>query len=251
MKSHLRQGGFTLLELLLAMALSAVLLASISSSIWHHYKTRASAQLQIEDSRALLVMSRALRLDLSLFTSSPSNNIDPESIQNATISERFLNFNYTFQYETVAIHGNRDYLALGRTIPTDKSLQTAKRQQQLGHQCIIWSSHPTEKLRVPFLKQSQEIGYLAMPSTSFNWHQQVIRRHCILLGNPCQSLGSSSYPLTSSTMQFRYLDQDQWLDTWDSVTQKRLPQAIEVEVTNFSHSQTVRLLFNLTLESTL
>lgn len=222
--------GFTLLELLLAAAISAMLMASVSTVLIRQYRLALQGQDLAEEARALLAISRRIQDDLASFDFDQRNLLDPlPDLAGSSVRERFLDWEAEFSLDPVTLVGDEQSLFLSRLRPT-KEMVKRERSIPMQHEYCVWTSTHPRELRLPYRVQdtSAEIRLPSWPDP-ISGLGPTARCEVVLHEKPVIQR-VSYYPSFLEELSFRYFDGQVWAERWNSVSRRALPQAVEVRV---------------------
>ena len=230
--------GFTLLELILAAAISALLMAAISSTIWMIYQVQSASGgriLATELGRNLLLQFErdllAIPGQLPGATSADSNMTDTsdtllavgqDSSDNLSTSTKSMSGYATW---LVGEKLSLEFLAepIGRSGRMfDTRDDPAAQQELLGERrrLIIWEL------------TNDQPQYLPAASASTDTITTIVRKEGLTDTwlSDTQWIEETLLP-EAIAMEFSYFDGSTWLDSWDSETEGSLPKAIEMTLT--------------------
>lgn len=247
---HKLARGFTLIEVLCALALSGVLLSAVYGAIHMQWKFRNSGESRIEHAQVLQgfvddfttdvrsVAAIRTRIESNLLKESVKPIVGIGFVPLTEIREQFLHLNPQTQRELVEFFGTEDFVLMRPRVPNSRlvtNLNDPPQDSLTAAQQVVWLNPNGRDLRVPFLRENKSLRYQSLNRTSDI--NGVLR----IAVSPVDVLGASAattFELTTHNAQviapemqsvrFRYFDGQHWQTAWDSQVQRSLPQAIEL-----------------------
>ncbi len=230
--------GFTLLELVLSLALSAMLLSALLTSLYVYYRTLDSSQSAIEYARAWSAAVDQLQQDFEHTLAQCHQPIEIEQpaelIVNdqpkSSIEERVLRFETGFPLDALALYGNESLIAFGELVPHSLASSTPRRAP-LVHRLIVWTLDGNQTIQIPVRTaagiQSQTLPLPAVSKSVLDSGQALLRIE-IELDASLRIIKLSRYPLQLDHLQMHYQANGQTHSSWNSDESKTLPAAIEI-----------------------
>jgi|GEM_PF-5768138 len=252
--SHDRQKlthGFTLIEVLCALALAGLLLSAVAGAIHMQWKFRNSGESRIEHAQVLQGFvddfARDVRSVTAIRTQTDSHLKDPVKsfvgigfVPLTEIREQFLRLNPHTQREFVEFFGTEDFVLMR---PRDSNSQGEMNSHGSVNQAlktvqqVVWLNPASRDLRVPFLRENKSLRYQSINVASI---ATGVQRIAVSPHEVQSEVTAATFDLAKHNAQviapemqsvrFRYFDGHQWQPAWDSEIQLRLPQAIELTV---------------------
>lgn len=253
------------MEILLALALAAVLITAISASVQQAWRLSAQGKTELERQQVARAVFRLIERDLrSVMFVPPSEFAEDEESSSASTSSppKFATVNMPKQNTTSSGSGSSG--SSGSTTDTSSSSTTASSTTQPQ---IVLASRGIRgdrfSMEIDGARPQREIAFaLPVNETIPSMRTSDLRTIMYQLGtagviNGPQGQGGLArregdrYAITSAEMsgrdasgnfssaviapeiielQFRYFDGVQWLTVWDSVSAGRLPRAVEVQI---------------------
>lgn len=218
--------GFTLLELLLALAISGVLLTAVASTVHNYYVLRERGLSNIDRARSLAALSAAIRRDISAVRNTDRDiEIDDSAAFTSSVRQRLLHSDFEFACDAIALSGTTTTLVLGKLQLDSQSKQPAE------HTAIVWTAD-IDKSKFPFLTHTGQVGRLPVPKSAkgptSDYLGPVCRAHFRLASQP-ELIETAGFPGKLTGITFRYLGRSGWRDTWNSHS-LGLPRAVEVTI---------------------
>ncbi len=236
--------GFTLVELLLALAISGVLLAAVSSSVLSHYAIQDRGLRNIDAGRSMLAISQRLRADLSTVCLALRHReqhalASTDSRWDSGVKERFLTPGFQFSNDTIALAGTESSLILGRLQPVPERDQHDTSTPKLLHTSVLWTDQILSSITFPFLRHDGQVGEMRIEDDATSHEalsQQIkeylspVRRVTVKLDNAGKVLDTARYPSCIQSLRFRYFDGETWVKSWNSERNLRLPSSVEMSL---------------------
>ena len=235
--------GFTLLEVLLAVALSLMLLVAVYGALNLYYKYSQVGQAEMERSqiaRALLnrmavdirsvVFRRAEEEDASAGGESTSDDSEE------TITVEVIDPEESYLTQSVGVFGDSETLVLHISRPRAAQLEiaeTATSSSDLQSVSYFLVSEESEgALPQLVAQQASENSTIEDAETSGLARMEGDRLAMNLADEQgdLESMASQARILAPEVdyLQFQYFDGAEWLDEWDSVAYEALPLAITI-----------------------
>lgn len=260
MKRLPRRRGFTLLEVILALALATVLLAAVWASLDLFYRYSDAGREEADQLQVARAVFQALERDLRSAVQPPETAVAPpsagssadDSITGSTQSSTTdSSSSTTSSSETppplpLVFVGDQESFVLQSLLPQslEQASLAASASGATGYrrdlQWIGWSA--TGKL--PTNLPSDAMIPPPPPQEEIDDRPQVIRWQTDVVGNSQESGSSSpSFPIPPEVIpeilrfHVRYYDGLEWAETWDSQIDGGLPLAVEIEVDIASYAE--------------
>lgn len=257
--------GFTLLELLLALLLSGMLLSAAFAAVHLSWKYRSAGAAQVE----VAMVTRGVLEDLTVDLRSGVVPADDNSVRHqldsitglpngaalmlaqmahkkgavefeglSEIRERVLQFETDETINPVHCYGESRFFVIQTANPNYRFAETENPSSAAAVSHVVWWWNSGQATRVPFRIQNDRLQYSTV-SASNDMHG-LVRIY--------RSMGADSVKSGQSTMldetgaawtrvltsvesaEFRYSDGDAWVNSWNSHTSGRLPNAVELVV---------------------
>jgi type II secretory pathway component PulJ len=230
--SMLVREGFTLIETILALALSSFLLVVIFSLVESTVRYHTLGQEQVLASERLLGVLQDLRFDIRAVSvdpawnreKQPSNEKDEPDAGIGKLNEQLQLKDLIAYAEPITLVGSSDWMLLSLKIANPRMKSNV--DSQYAHHQVVWTlgdkrlAIPTHddrgRKRTMQLEPLQPVGLwrIELPTTGTN---------------PAAS--NKTLVAKASGLRLRYSDGANWKAQWDSATQKALPGAVEVTLT--------------------
>ncbi len=228
--SRTPHSAFTLVETLLALALSSVLLVCVFGLIDSTVTYHVSGNAQVLSSQRLLGLLQDLRSDIRAVQADPHWQNVPEvrpslderleSMETRLTSQLQLNDMEKFG-EPIRLAGQGSWLLLMRGHANPRWPQDANGQQQ-----IIWSLGGRGSLSIPTHDNNGRLITQTLPDLA---QPAIVRSRISVVGGQSSGIQSDAV-IGAEDLRFRFLSQGKWLAAWNSTTEKRLPDAIAIEL---------------------
>jgi len=256
LKSTIRTNptGFTLLELVVALALSVLLLTAIASAIDMLWRTSEFGKERVKQSQLARAIFRKLEVDLrSLTYINPAESEEAEDLlAEDELLEEDESANETttisiagLEDQTVGtefgIIGGPDWLTITLSEPVDTSQLNPQssgedhRHTAAGTGMPLAQSLCSQKVITYFINTGLQSGF---SNSSADMQSGFIRRmqpNCY--GETEQMFQDQIIAPEVAQLQLRYFDGQQWVTNWDSREFYALPLAIEIRMTLKRHQQ--------------
>ena len=241
-----RPGGFTLLEVLLALALLAILLGSVLSAVRWYGELATLGRDQVQRQRVLAALERRLRQDLqsTLLPEPDSANQGPSAPQTGgeetpSAQEQSTLATITGQEAIWGLVGDATSLVLVVRRPVQELLLTADTASEetaplLGDLRLVGylvAGTQGDELGALVAQQAAQNQGATQPAAGFaRWELPWAQGQQMLQQQDLASVAASAQVLAPevTAVAFRYFDGSQWLESWDSSAQGALPLAVEV-----------------------
>jgi len=237
--------AFTLLELLVSLALTVVLIGAVGTSLSMFYRYRSLAQqnsLEATKRRGVLEdlstdLRRVLRPTEAPRKPSGSQSFLARSlmVDETDISEQVLDFSRSLLIpdDAVARHpaslvGERGWLAVLVRGRHDRFGESGLQGVQLHH-AIWWNGRA---FSAPLVTRNGRPQPVAVPDTG--GLRGLIRGERVFFERGTGTSESMRPVQISAEIErfvFRYFDGSRWYDRWNSDTQQRLPSLVECRLT--------------------
>ena len=226
--------GLSLLELLLTLAITAILLVAVSSSILTHYQTTDAGERQIEAARATYAWTHRLGRDLSTLPRTSKNELLANQLFETSVRERVLSMGPGFSLDPIVLWGNQQLLVLGRLVP---AVNNARGQvPKLTYEAIVWTSLPIEQWQLPYpspqgivFKRVGDSNETADATAARDLHAAP-QRAVIAMAEQSRLMDRATFPFPQAGLVFRYFDGQKWLDNWNANNGGQLPVAVEANM---------------------
>lgn len=229
-----KRAAFTLVETLLALALSSTLILAVFSLIDTTLNYQVSGTDQVLVSQRLLGLLQDLRLDIHAVQPDPHWQHVPELQTNldTSIDDRLeaakerltsqLQLSDTEKYaEPIRLAGQSDWLVLTLGHANPRWPQDASYEHQ-----IVWSLGGRGAITVPTHDDRGRLTTQIVPGTS----QPGLVRSRFVGSNKQTNALQSDLVIPAQELSFRFMSGGRWHASWNSSTEKRLPDAIEISV---------------------
>ncbi len=233
--------GFTLLEVLLALALLAVLLGSVLSAVrfYGHLATLGREELQRQ--RLLLTLDRLLRQDLqSVLLPEEQSETAASAAQPSETSADGASPELLASEETIwgLVGDDRSLVLVVRKSPQELVLMadTASEEQSplLGDLRLVGyllAGTEGDELAALVAQQAGQAQGTDSPATGLaRWELPLLQGQLALEQQDLDQLAAAAQVLAPevTSVQFRYFDGTQWVQSWDSTAEGTLPLAVEI-----------------------
>lgn len=266
MKCLSRRRGFTLLEVILALALATVLLAAVWASLDLFYRYSDAGREQADQLQVARAIFQALERDLRSAIQPPevpvtppptgasSNDSSSGSSQSSTTSNSSSTTSGTSSSSSatetppqpLVFVGDPESFVLQSLLPQslEQASLTPSASGATGYrrdlQWIGWSATGKLPTNIP----SDVTIPPPPPQDEIDGRPQVIRWQTDVVGNSQESAPPpASFPIPPEVIpellrfHVRYFDGLEWADTWDSQIEGGLPLAVEIEVDIASYAE--------------
>ncbi len=251
MSSHERQ-AFTLVELILAIALTAVLLVVISTAVEVQLRAFQNATRKTDRDQLVLALLRRVAADLhgalgpaaaqQAATAGASSDEDEEGTDDsaAALADELASTLISSVGETsgpIGLRGESDQLWIDvvRAKPSDPNASDAMAwfadapaPEDSGIRTILYYVVSSEESTAPEDAERANVRAGGLVRRELVEPVASYARQLGLL----EDLDTSARPLAAEVLgiTFRYHDGNDWCDTWDSATSGELPRAIEIRL---------------------
>lgn len=246
---HQAHRGFTLVEILAALVLTAMLVSAVFGAMHQQWKLRTTGETQVEQSQVVRGIVADITEDLRTIQPMPFVDQDeattphngslwqkPTAIRASDLSEQLLNVARHVPKTPLRFVGEAHWLVI-ETSQTNSRFHPQTEKNSAGEsQQVLWFCSHGESLRVPVARERER---LLRRSISGRDRPLGLTR-VELPDDERTRWGSDSLTLDDqhwfaiatevSSLRFRYFDGREWHPHWDSHTQRRLPNAVEVAV---------------------
>ena len=241
--------GFTLVEILAALVLSAMLVSAVFGAMHQQWKLRTAGETQVERSQVVrgivadltedLRAVRAMPVIAQSEETTPHNGSlwqKPTAIRASDLSEQLLNVARHVPKTPLRFVGEAHWLVIETSQANSRFHPLAETSSSDESQQVLWFCSHGESLRVPVARERER---LLRRSIACRDRSPGLTR-VELPAVERTRWGSDSLTLDDqhwfaiasevSSLRFRYFDGREWHANWDSHTRRRLPNAVEVRV---------------------
>jgi len=245
------RGGFTLLELLIAMALTLTLMTILYTAMDLHYRFSTIGQIEVERSQIARSLLQQMAADISSVTYRPEEipeeeedeDTDEEEENTTTVEPEivYTTTDLAFVGASLGLFGDGDSIVIHTRRPRRPSVSTD------GEEGISPASGSDLQTVSYFLVGGEGAMSLAYSDAISSDGQSVtglpLTGVARMAGSPMDlSLAEdpSDAPLMASesrmlaeeieSLQFEYHDGYEWLPEWDSQAEGRLPNAVGIKI---------------------
>ena len=253
------RAGFTLIEVLLALALCGVVLSAAFSAVHLSWKYRSAGTTQVEQSQIVRGVLQDLALDLRSTVRFPGAvpisdklaNVDgmtPEMMamfknlakqdssqfeQLSDIEEQVLQFDSVGLTDPIHFYGEPDFFVMLSNSENYRfASSTVANQPPVLQQHVVWFSNSGRSVRVPFGVSNDQLQFstLSAPSRQTGLLRMAQTFDARTAGSSNQKSDANWTKIIpdSTTASFRYFDGVEWRTAWDSQKAKRCPAAVEI-----------------------
>lgn len=224
------RSAFTLIETLLALALSSALLLAVFSMIDSTVAYHVSGNDQVLVSQRLIGLLQDLRSDVRSVQADPHWQAVPElrgdledQLESAStrLNSQLILPNMEKFAEPIRLAGQNNWLLLTLGHANPRWSQDAEYAQQ-----IVWSLGGRGSINVSTHDDRGRVTNRVIPGLA----QPGLLRTRILAGDNSAAKSQSEFIIAADDLQFRFLAQGQWQSEWNSSKARRLPDAIEVSL---------------------
>lgn len=258
----LQRRGFTLVEILASVVLSAMLVAAAFGAMHLQWTLRSAGEAQVEHSQVVRGIFDDITCDVrsarrpgsfddKIVSTANANSLlqKPTTIRTTDFAEQLLNVPQRIPQTPVSFLGESNFLVIELSQANERfhpREQSANSSRSESHQ-VVWFCHSGESLRLPLVREEQRLIPRSLEAA--DWPHGLTRIE-ISASDDVPSFATSSLTPKHGTwfavaneirsLQFRYFDGREWHGAWDSQTLGRLPTAIEVtcELLSVESSQT-------------
>lgn len=242
--------AFTLLEVILASMLTAVVLLILATSMQIQYRAFNSGRTQVEEAQLARVLLHRMRDDLSALLppgeiegsggSTGSSGEEGESEQVSGLTDDgddLFSDTSTPTEATIGLYGELDWLRVDILRPARIEAESSEDEMSVG--TVPLQSEGEIKRIIYYVLEPQTVGFNAGSTDSDEPTGGLVRRE---LNGPTAAygveIGTLEYcdttvpPIASevSAVEFRYHDGEDWVESWDSSEEGGLPKAIEIRL---------------------
>lgn len=239
--------GFTLIEVLCALALSGLLLTAVYGAIHMQWKFRSAGEARIEHAQVWQGVIQDIASDVRCLPA--MRTPEPKQLDTKTtftgigfvamtdIREQFLHLNSLTKREIVEFYGSSEFMLLNLALPNSRF--HSGNSNDSDSQQIVWLAADGNEVRVPFFAENEQLRFRSLRTAAVG---SGLTRAAFTASDLWREAATASLGLTQtnstsiapevSTIRFRFFDGQQWQPEWDSLRLKRLPQAIEVTLIN-------------------
>jgi len=219
--SAARPAAFTLLELLVALAMAAIIAGSLYSALRIGFRARTSAEAAVEPIRTAEMATSVLRSDFECAVRATGTLAGP-FVGTDTTGDGGLAADAVSFY-TLGNPADADFLA---------SLAVTQGNQQGGGGGVKGAMNGTTSNAVPAEARKVEIGLVSYPGPNNSSEQCLVRRVTTNLLSQVAVDGDEEVLCRGvRAVNFRYFDGTTWQDSWDSTQiNNNIPTAVEMIV---------------------
>lgn len=247
--------GFTLLEMLLALALCGIIMSGVYGAIHLHVQLRTSSHNRIHCARISSTIINGFSTDVQSIATSPEIIAQPDdqSVQGprfqttdiavSDFSERHLNPDGVVAVTPVYFQGTANYIVMLIGSPNPHFLQrtstpAVRRGDKSGlARQVAWWFGSSGTIRLPVNIKNERTTYQVT-------HTDQRHRGLVRAERPVQYHSAGPETRDDNVLfshfadaaedvagtYFRYFGDGEWTDTWNSHELKRLPAAVELTV---------------------
>jgi prepilin-type N-terminal cleavage/methylation domain-containing protein len=234
--------GYTLIEALLALSLSAILLAATFDALHQYYVLESHAAGRIKDAQIALGLMRDFEGDVLRVTSWENEAVSTERDLSGIIPTELLDraqqlrfrellLQIESQNETpITLHGtNRTLVLTVAGVNARFAESDALGTQDGSLRQIVWGLGDGRPLQATLVQLREQPRTLTLGGAS---GQRGLLRIVVPFAGQAQVDQASVVTVLreADRLQFRYSDGRGWYDEWSTTSRKSLPQAIEVKV---------------------
>ena len=243
--SQTNRAGFTLIEALLALALSGVLLTATFTALDHYYVHERRGSEQIQDSQVALGLMRDLQGDVQRIAGHRQRVQPPsgsratsflkqlDQVQLAEFGERFLRQDEKND-RLVRFYGTSSSLVMALEAGNPRFENESSEAVNLGNvanpsvsrlEIVVWCNADETPVGIPLTAISADVRKAVVRESQ--GHQGLIRigiRH----QQGKSSVGIVPVDDEVHELRLRYFDGKDWNTDWELEQQGRLPIAIEL-----------------------
>ena len=222
--------AFTLIETLLALALSSALLVAVFSLVDSTVTYHVTGSDQVLVSQRTIGLLHDLRFDVRAVQADPHWNAVPElpTDFDARLENVSPRLNSQLQLadmekfaEPIRLAGQSDWLllTLGQASPRWPG-------DANNHQQIVWSLGGRGAINVNTHDNNGRATTQLIPGLA----QATLIRTRIPTSSGKTTAVQSDFVIAADDLRFRFLADGRWHSSWNSSTEKRLPDAVEVNL---------------------
>lgn len=247
----LARSGFTLIEMLIALSLSLVLISAIYSAVSLHWRYEQVGRERIDRAQVSLAVLRLLTEDIGSVMFTPPSDVSQEEEETAAASTSLTTPTTSTTTTTpeegatttdstqasLGIVGTADQLQLDISQPAREDFVPDKSNDPSGASLPATSDsvRVTWGMITPTTALADDSGRRSLTINPALARQLADRLRGVVeveedANNDVALSDASILAREIVSLQFRYYDGYSWVTEWDSVTQERLPRAIEVTI---------------------
>ncbi|WP_437231190.1 prepilin-type N-terminal cleavage/methylation domain-containing protein [Planctomicrobium sp. SH661] len=227
------RSGMTLIEVILASALGAVVMAGLFQAIHLNWKYRISSERSNSESRKALSLIEDLTLDLRATLppatqESASGTTASAALPQTDFSERFLAVEMSAPVEYLNFVGNSEAMLLLRTASNPRFNEADGEYSVLEQ--VAWWVPGHRAPRLPYATSGTQLRHrqFQAPQNVAGLCRASYSLQHFSKGGSGQERETLSVALRSiSQIQFRYFDGKKWIDHWNSEKMGRIPVAVK------------------------
>lgn len=245
------RGGFTLLELLIAMALTMTLMAILYTAMDLHYRFSTMGQIEVERSQIARSLLQQMSADIGSVTFRPEEVAEEESEDEDDTDEEdeplvepeivYTPADLAFVGTSLGLFGDRDSIVIHTRRPRRTAVSTDTQQgvsPASGSDLQTVSYFLVGGEGAMALSYSEAISSSRRSSTGLplTGVARIVGSplDLSLVEDPTDSplMASESRMLAEEieVLQFEYHDGYEWLSEWDSQAEGRLPNAVGIKI---------------------
>lgn len=264
----LPRAGFTLLEMLVALALSTVVISAVYGAVHLQWKVRSSSESQVQTSKRLQGIVRDLTFDLrtcrrpslpeSTIVDSAADNDsflkEPEFIAESDFTEKFLQLeSATENLQLIDFVGRSDCILLTVASHNPRFPHRGNVSSKVAQ--TVWFVNSGRDRRVPFAESDTKLQHHQIVPAGAE--SGLTRIHLMSAGQKARrqelvTRQTSQWSVIDGTVEaihLRYFDGATWHQEWNSHESHLLPHAVEVSIVHgeaTARSTSSRTRFNQT-----
>ena len=243
------RGGFTLLELLIAMALTLTLMTILYTAMDLHYRFSTMGQIEVERSQIARSLLQRMAADISSVTYRPEEapeeeEDEVEEEQNATTVEPEIVYTTTdlaFVGASLGLFGDGDSIVIHTRRPRRPSVST---DGEGGISPASGSDLQTVSYFLVGGEGAMALAYSEAISSDAESVTGLSQTGVARMAGSPMDLSLAEDPSDAPAMvsearmiaeeieslQFEYHDGYEWLSEWDSQAEERLPNAVGIKI---------------------
>ncbi len=220
--------GFTLIETLLALALSSVLLVIVFDMVNSTLVYHVTGNDQVLASQRVIGVLQDLRSDIQAVEVDPyweappvvaNANENASRIETMGLISQLQLTDMQSSAQPIRLAGNQTWLFLTLGHANPRWPGDAEQSQQ-----IVWSIGGQGAITVTTHEQAGRLTNKTVPGLA---QAALLRTRLIGINSPASE---STAVVAANYLGFRYRADGQWRASWNSTVERRLPEAIEVRL---------------------